>query len=206
MNSKAIFGSATIAVGTISAAIGSTPTNLIKKNIRDDLALWGNVLQAEGNALDADANLRFLSKIGKEISATGNSTIVTGLLLKFSTETTDRLFIAGNLLQALGLAVVIGDIIVLPPFPGQSETITGNIIQIIGNSLQANGWAIDLKSNLEKDDKSKNKKTGFTYEDYLENNNEQSESLIATGSWIQAIGSVVSLIGTIKEQTQESVK
>jgi hypothetical protein len=47
------------------------------------------------------------------------------------------------------------------------------------------------------------KKNGNRYEDYIEHNNGQSQSLVVTGSWIQAIGSVISVIGTIKEETQE---
>jgi hypothetical protein len=61
-------------------------------------------------------------------------------------------------------------------------------LQAIGNSLQATGGKFELL---------KNGKNGNTYKDYVEFNDDQS--LIVTGSWIQAIGSVISLIGLRKE-------
>ena len=203
--SKAIVGSVLVSVGTITAAIGSMPSNYIKSNVRDDLILLGNVLQAEGNAIDAEAKGTVLRSVGKEITASGNLTVITGLVFGIRKEASYKLFITGNWIQALGLAVNIGDAIDLPPFPGQSENIVGSITQFIGNSLQAIGWSEALKNirKDENDNENKQKKIGYYYEDYYKKNNGQSESesLVATGSWIQAIGSVISVIGVIKEVT-----
>lgn len=198
--SKAIIASVIVSVGTITAAIGSTSSNYIKSNVRDDLTLLGNVLQAEGNAIDAKVKGTVLRSVGKEITASGNLTVITGLVFDIRKETSYKLFITGNSLQALGLAVNIGDAIDLPPFPGQSDNIVGSIIQFIGNSLQAIGWSEALE-NIRKDEtdnENNQKKFGYYYENYFKKNNGQSESLVATGSWIQAIGSVISVIGAVK--------
>lgn len=203
-----IVGSVLVSVGTITAAIGSTPSNYIKSNVRDDLTLLGNVLQAEGNAIDAEAKGTVLRSVGKEITASGNLTVITGLAFGFRKEASYKLFITGNWIQALGLAVNIGDAINLPPFPGQSENIVGSITQFIGNSLQAIGWSEALENirKDENDNENKQKKIGYYYKDYFKKNNGQSESesLVATGSWIQAIGSVISVIGVIKEVTLDN--
>lgn len=196
--SKAIVGSVIVSIGTITAAIGSTPSSYIKSSVRDDLTLIGNVLQATGNGIDAEAEGTVLRAVGKEITASGNITVISGLVFDIRKESSYKLFIAGNLLQALGLGVNVGEAIELNPFPGQSENIVGGITQIIGNTLQAFGWSEALIEIREDENRQKN--VGY-YEGYLKKNNGQSESetLVATGSWIQAIGSVISVIGAIKE-------
>ncbi|MEE6452308.1 hypothetical protein RAH41_17220 [Gottfriedia acidiceleris] len=196
--SKAVVGSVIVSIGTITAAIGSTPSNYIKSSVRDELSLIGNVLQATGNGIDAEAEGTVLRAVGKEITASGNITITSGLVFEIPKEASYKLFVAGNLLQALGLGVNIGEAIETKPFPGQSENIVGGLTQIIGNTMQAIGWSEALHDLLENENKQK--EFGF-YEDYLIKNNKQSESelLVATGSWIQAIGSVISVIGAIKE-------
>ncbi|WP_129691254.1 DUF6944 family repetitive protein [Gottfriedia acidiceleris] len=199
--SKAIVGSVIVSIGTIVAAVGSTPSHYLNSSVRDDLTLIGNVLQAEGNAIDAEAKGSVLRAVGKEITASGNLTVITGLVFDIGKEASYKLFIAGNLLQALGLGVNTGETIDTTPFPGQSETIVGGITQIIGNTLQAIGWSEALFEIRE--DVNKQKEVGY-YEDYIKKSNvpSESESLVATGSWIQAIGSVISVIGAIKEGTQ----
>lgn len=195
--SKSIVGSVIVSIGTIIAAIGSSPSNYLKSSVRDDLTLIGNVLQATGNGIDADADGTILRSVGKEITTSGNITVTSGLVFDIPKEASYKLFIAGNLLQALGLGVNVGEAIELEPFPGQSESIVGSITQIIGNTLQAFGWSEAL---FELKEENKQKNIGF-YEGYLRKRNGQSESetIVATGSWIQAIGSVISVIGAIKE-------
>lgn len=126
-----IFGSVIVAVGTISAALGSTPVNFIKSNLRNDLNLWGNVLQAGGNALQADVQGDVLRTVGKEFQSIGNSIVVTGLVMDFNKEIDQKLFITGNWIQALGGAINVG--LGLATFPGHSENIIGNILQATGN-------------------------------------------------------------------------
>ncbi|EJR99335.1 hypothetical protein BK735_21650 [Bacillus mycoides] len=240
-SSKQIFASVIVAVGTILAAIGASPLNFIKSNLREDLNLYGNVLQAGGNALQAEGQGNILRKIGKEFQAIGNTTVITGLVIDFKTQTKQKLFITGNWIQALGGFINVGHGIELTPFPGHAENLTGNILQATGNSLQAMGGIYELKKNGNEDkihtehsngnssqsteegyesEKNKNgdkihvehnnghslQTMGRVYgygsrsENYIEHND--GESLVITGSWIQAIGSVISLIGTIKEETQ----
>ncbi|MFF2878899.1 DUF6944 family repetitive protein [Gottfriedia sp. NPDC057991] len=193
--SKAVVGSVIVSIGTITAAIGSTPSNYIKSSVRDDLSIVGNVLQATGNGIDAEAKGTLFRGIGKEITASGNVIVFSGLVFDIRKEASYKLFIAGNLLQALGLGANIGEAIELTPFPGQAENIVGSLTQFIGNLLQAIGWSEALY-----DIKEDEKKLSY-YEEYLKKSNGQSESevLVATGSWIQAIGSVISVIGAVKE-------
>jgi hypothetical protein len=100
--SKVIFGAGIVAIGTISAAVGASPLNFINSNLREDLSLWGNVLQAGGNALQADGQRDIFRKIGKEVQSIGNSTVITGYVLDLNEETEKKLFITGNWIQALG--------------------------------------------------------------------------------------------------------
>lgn len=51
---KVIFGSWIQAIGTVISAIGSTPSDENNKEFQFNLNLWGNVLQATGNAVLAD--------------------------------------------------------------------------------------------------------------------------------------------------------
>jgi hypothetical protein len=182
-HSKELFGSWIQAIGTIISAIGSTPIRGIEEDIRNDLKLWGNVLQATGNALIADAQETVsFEKIGNEVQAIGNTTVVTGMVIDFSEDTKQALDIKGNLLQALGGGVAFaGDV----ESRDESEQVfqafspIGNLLQVIGNSLQALGGIYEL-----------NRKEGW-------------EELTVNGSWIQAAGSVISALGQTKEELNE---
>ncbi|PFM43713.1 hypothetical protein COC59_31005 [Bacillus cereus] len=55
---KEIVGAWFVAVGTIIAAIGSTPLKRLNSELRKDLSVWGNVLQATGNGLEVFEVLR----------------------------------------------------------------------------------------------------------------------------------------------------
>ncbi|WP_077622384.1 DUF6944 family repetitive protein [Sediminibacillus massiliensis] len=52
---KAVLGAWIQAIGTVIAAIGSTPTTHLPQKLLQDLNLIGNVLQGTGNALMADS-------------------------------------------------------------------------------------------------------------------------------------------------------
>ena len=85
---KEIVGAWFIAVGTIIAAIGSTPLKKLNSGLRKDLNVWGNVLQATGNGLEADGQREIsLELIGTEIQSIGNVTVLTGLIIEFEGET-----------------------------------------------------------------------------------------------------------------------
>lgn len=85
---KEIVGAWFVAVGTIIAAVGSTPFKKLNDELRRDLNVWGNVLQATGNGLEADGQGEIsLEKIGNEIQSIGNVTVLTGLIIEFEDNT-----------------------------------------------------------------------------------------------------------------------
>lgn len=137
---KEIFGALIAAIGTITSAIGSTPFYFIGGNIREDLNIYGNTLQAVGNALEADGQGgRSLEKIGNEIQSSGNVTVLSGLVIDFKDETKIKLVIAGNWTQALGGLTALADEFEDASDQDESFNIVGNLLQAIGNSLQAIG-------------------------------------------------------------------
>lgn len=207
---KEIFGAWIAAIGTITSAIGSTPFDFISSNLRKDLNVYGNVLQAVGNALEADGQGEVsLEQIGNEIQSISNVTVISGLIIEFKEETQIKLVIAGNWTQALGGLTALADEFEDASDKDESLNIIGNLLQSIGNSLQAIGGIEELKSirnedrsnkegnvnDVEKDiDTQVNKKT---------NENEEGKLIDIIGSWVQAVGSVISLIGQIREESEE---
>lgn len=193
---KEILGAWLAAIGTVASAVGSTPFSFIKKDLRNDLNLWGNVLQAVGNALEADGQEGLsLEKIGNELQSVGNVSVIAGLIIDFEDEIQQKLIITGNWIQALGGATALGD--ELEDSSGKNEiyNITGNFLQAIGNSLQAVSGINELQASRNADGENEN-----------ENENEETDesmSLEVVGSWIQAVGSVISLIGQIHEESEE---
>lgn len=182
---KEIFGSWIQAIGTVISAIGSTPSSVITSKLQFDLNLWGNVLQATGNALVADAlETISLEKIGDKVQAFGNTTVIAGMIIELNEITNQLLIIKGNWLQALGGGIVLADEIESRVTPEQTLSILGNLLQVIGNSLQAIGGIYELENNNEKKD----------------GNNKDGQLLEVLGSWIQAIGSVISAISQTKEE------
>ncbi|MGN8842662.1 DUF6944 family repetitive protein [Bacillus sp. 522_BSPC] len=181
---KEIFGSTINTIGTIQAAIGSTPSFHLSKETNYQLRLVGNVLQGTGSALSADGQGTIsLEMLGDEIQAIGNSTVVTGLILyklsKIPTE--QKLIITGSWIQALGSFVGLTDEFFDHTADGRIENIIGGLLQGIGNSLQAVGGTEQLK--------------GIS----------SQQNLGTIGSWIQATGAVLSLIGQVKEEVEEIV-
>ena len=100
--------------------------------------------------------------------------------------------IAGNWIQALGGVTSIGGEIEDSSNIDESYNIVGNLLQATGNSLQAIGGIDELKA-------SRDKVEGISEDD----EDEDGQLIVITGSWIQAVGSVVSLIGQIREESQE---
>ncbi|MGO5014559.1 DUF6944 family repetitive protein [Niallia sp. Sow4_A1] len=181
---KEIFGSTINTLGTIQAAIGSTPSFHLSKETNYQLRLVGNVLQGTGSALSAGGQGTIsLEKLGDEIQAIGNSTVVTGLILYLlsNTQTEQKLIITGNWIQALGSFVGLTDEFFDHTAAGRIENIIGGLLQGIGNSLQAIGGTEQLK--------------GLS----------SQQNLGTIGSWIQATGAVLSLIGQVKEELDEIV-
>jgi hypothetical protein len=176
-NSKQLIGAWTQAIGTVVAAIGSTPSLPIHENDRIGLGLVGNVLQATGNGLEADSQTTLTyGKLGNIIQATGNLTVSTGLAIDFPSDTGERLVISGDLLQVLGAVTALGS-------SNRSYMIIGNSLQVIGNSLQASGGVRILKESAHT----------------IWQPGDGNEILIAKGSWIQALGTILLAIGLTLE-------
>lgn len=194
---KELFGAWIQAIGTVTAAVGSSPS--LDEEIKESLNLWGNALQGTGNALIADAQEEFtLEKLGNQVQAIGNTTVIAGLLLNISEEKKLKLDINGNLLQAAGGGIALPEDLIDEPSTIRTLNITGNVLQIIGNSLQAFGGAEELKSIRGNEDR---------FKGYRESNESKqvssSQSLAINGSWIQAVGSVISAIAQTKESIEE---
>ncbi|QHC03803.1 hypothetical protein GRQ40_07345 [Anoxybacillus sp. PDR2] len=180
---KEIVGYSLSAIGTIQAAIGNTPQFHLNKNLGYQLRLVGNVLQALGSALSADGQgMDSFEKIGDEIQATGNSTVITGMLVgdAWGEKIEQKLMITGLWMQALGSFVGLSDEFFDRTEDGRLENISGSLLQGIGNSLQAISGIQSLNEN-----------------------NSESDLVGVAGSWIQATGSVLSLIGQIQEESEE---
>ena len=180
---KEVFGSVLATIGTIESAIGSTPFKNMSKKLSFNLRLQGNVLQATGNGLSADGQgiIFSLEYIGDVVQAVGNSTVIIGLLIKFKDQIDQKLIISGNWFQALGSFVGLTDEFEDSTPSGRSYNIIGGFLQGIGNSMQALSGVYQLEDE----------------------NDSDAQFLGVLGSWIQAVGSVLSLIGQIKEETQE---
>ncbi|ANB56752.1 hypothetical protein GFC29_533 [Anoxybacillus sp. B7M1] len=180
---KEIVGYSLSAIGTIQAAIGNTPQFHLNKNLGYQLRLVGNVLQALGSALSADGQgTASFEKMGNEIQATGNSTVITGMLVgdAWGEKIEQKLMITGLWMQALGSFVGLSDEFFDRTEDGRLENISGSLLQGIGNSLQAISGIQSLNEN-----------------------NSESDLIGVAGSWIQATGSVLSLIGQIQEESEE---
>lgn len=196
---KEIFGALIAAIGTITSAIGSTPFYFISSNVREDLNIYGNTLQAVGNALEADGQGEIsLEKIGNEIQSIGNVTVISGLVIEFKDETKIKLVIAGNWTQALGGLTALADEFEDASDKDESFNIVGNLLQAIGNSLQAIGGIYELKSIRRERQDSKDELVNSELD-----KKKEGQSIDTIGSWIQAVGSVFSLIGQIREESQE---
>ncbi|EJR23687.1 MULTISPECIES: DUF6944 family repetitive protein [Bacillus cereus group] len=207
---KEIFGAWVAAIGTITSAIGSTPFDFISSNVRKDLNVYGNVLQAVGNALEADGQEEVsLEKIGNEIQSIGNVTVISGLIIDFKEETQIKLVIAGNWTQALGGLTALADEFEDTSDKDETLNIIGNLLQSIGNSLQAIGGIDELKNIRNKDQSNKEgnvndvEKDTNTQVNNETNENEEGKLIDIIGSWVQAVGSVISLIGQIREESEE---
>lgn len=98
-----------------------------------------------------------------------------------NTPAEQKLIITGSWLQALGSFVGLTDEFFDSTADGRIENIIGGLLQGIGNSLQAIGGTEQLKGI----------------------NNDGQQNIGTLGSWIQATGAVISLIGQVKEELEE---
>ena len=186
-NFKETFGSWVQAIGTVVSAIANPPAFVPDDEASDNLDLIGNTLQGTGNAVVADGEEPgTLDQAGNAIQAIGNSTVITGLLRVFPEETSDILIINGNFIQALGGGVSAADITENEPYEGLN--IAGNLLQLLGNSLQGLAGIIELKNG------DSQQESGFQTSQGEEVDPVYIQVL---GSWIQAIGAVLTLIAQL---------
>lgn len=172
---KQRIGSIIQAIGTVISAYANTPNKYFSETFLDDLDLIGNALQATGNALIADGQDPFtLSRIGNEIQAAGNTTVIAGMIMPFEDRTKQVLNIKGNLLQSFGAGIELGDELDEEPSLNKAINVISNLLQAAGNALQALGGKYEL--------------------DEPNGDHEYSQSLILAGSWIQAVGAVLSAL------------
>lgn len=182
---KEFVGSWIQAIGTVTAAVGATPIKSLSEDFRENLSLWGNLLQGTGNALIADSIAQpTLDKRGNQIQAIGNTTVVASIIIDFDKKTKQELEIKGNLMQALGGGASLGEELQNLSETGLTYDIVGNYLQVIGNSMQAIGG----RKQLNKSEKLSYREVKF-----------DGDSLQINGSWIQAVGSVISALGVSKQ-------
>ncbi|WP_261131290.1 DUF6944 family repetitive protein [Bacillus sp. Marseille-Q3570] len=166
------------AVGTVVAAIGSTPTFYLPHIISKELRIVGNALQALGNAMEAAGKSTIsLETTGNKIQALGNLTVIYGIVADIPYVKKQQFEIAGNWLQAFGALLAVIDELK----EGRTEllSIIGNTLQSWGNSMQAVGGILELRGD---------RVTG--------------QNLDVNGSWIQAAGAVIAALG----QSQEEIR
>lgn len=211
---KETFGSWTQAIGTVISAVAGTPSNVLDEEFRKNLDLIGNELQATGNALLADAEETWsLDKLGNIIQAIGNSTVILGLVIDFDEITKQELIIKGNLIQALGGGTALAGAYENPDEPEQAFNATGNLLQVIGNSMQAMGGIAELKNSIlekdqdkdqEQEEQDKEQEQQKYQYPYLEEKPSDAELIQVMGGWVQAVGSVISLIGQLRSNEDEN--
>lgn len=177
---KEVFGAWVQAAGTTLSAIGSTPVKCLTKSQLEGLNLWGNELQALGNALIADSEHYFtMERIGNIIQSVGNLTVIAGILLPVDNETEQELDIKGNLMQALGGSAALKDTLTAKHSIESLYHLYGNLLQIIGNSMLAISGIIELRGG-------------------------EGENINTAGSWIQATGSIIEAVGSTIDYLDET--
>ncbi|WP_099304743.1 DUF6944 family repetitive protein [Bacillus sp. Marseille-P3800] len=174
-NDKELFGSWTQAIGTIVAAVADTPSTRLTPEQVNHLGLYGNALQATGNGLMADTNeFGSMNQAGNAIQAAGNTIIVGALTLSLDETVEQNLIIKGNLFQATGGAVTFNEDLKEDVSMAALYAVIGDFLQVVGNATQAYAAISD-----------------FIVDDH-------EELVNSVGSWIQAIGAVLSALSVTK--------
>lgn len=164
-NITAVAGNWIAAIGTIISAIGSTPSTIFSEQTLKDFSLIGNILEAGGSAIVSETEEALLDIVGAQIAAIGNLVVVAGILSD-NEQSGQLLEKQGDLLQVLGVGITIntqGGLTLI-----ESIANTGNIIQVIGNTMQV----------------------------LADTNTKEGVIVNAVGAWIQAVGSVITALAT----------
>lgn len=140
-----------------------------------NLDILGNEMQATGNALIADSQFEFThDKVGSQVQSVGNLVNVAGFLLDVSEQVEIKFNIKGNLIQATGGSLSYMHALNEEQIPVISfYSIYGNLLQVIGNSMQSLSGILELRG-------------------------EDGVIINTIGGWVQATGSILTLVATIK--------
>jgi hypothetical protein len=169
-----VLGAWVAAIGTILSAIASTPNDdgeqVGNQDNKTKLNVIGNALQAIGNILGSIVEEQPITRLGEQVQAAGNLTVIYGIVSDNDEKTKTKLEISGNSMQLFGgileIVAVFGE-----SFSEEFLNIVGNALQSIGNGLQVVGGEFELTGD-----------------------DDTSQALGFWGSWIQAGGSVISAI------------
>lgn len=204
---KILSASSIQAIGTVVAAFGTTPAIIPEENLRDQLIVYGNLLQGTGNALQADTEeAGSFGRLGNQIQASGNIMVASGYLIELNDETKTTLSIKGSLLQAVGGGVVLSAELEKPPSLLKVYNVSGNLLQIIGNTMQAMGGISMLRESGQK--RVENDQARWLYGEpggfSLGDAKSDGQYLDKLGSWVQAIGAILSAMAGQKELLEEN--
>lgn len=169
---KESFGAWTEALGNTLSAIASTERLDLVEELRLRLNVYGEVLQATGNALSADATEEWnAERIGGGMQSVGNLTTLYGITMPVSDEDELRFNVQGNMLQAVGAAYTMVELEV--PLKSKADQIGfyGLLLGIIGNSIEALASIQELQGM-------------------------EGQPLNEVGAWTQAIGAILGATAT----------
>ncbi|WP_078394132.1 DUF6944 family repetitive protein [Shouchella patagoniensis] len=170
-HAKIIFGQWIVAVGTIFAVIATTQRTNIVEATRSDYSIYGNALEAAGNAIIADGIAEASSeRTGTYIQTFGNLTALYADISDIPDDVEITLNIKGSLLEALGTSYAIFGSEPLND-PSRRETISlyGGLLQLFGNFFEAFGGFVELRGG-------------------------EGESFFEIGTILQAIGAIVTAV------------
>lgn len=171
---KERFGAWMDALGNTLSAIASTERIDLAKELLTRLDVYGEVLQATGGALSADAIEEWnAERVGNGIQSIGNLTTLYGITMPISEDEELLYNVQGNMIQALGAAFTIVALEV--PLKTRADRIGfyGLILGIMGNSMEVLASIQELQEV-------------------------EGQPLNEIGSWTQALGALLSAIATKK--------
>ena len=160
-----------IVIGAWIQAAGTIINAIDPPFAEDDgkvIAKAGNVLQAVGSAVMADAITDPQSKFANEVQSVGNLVVITGLYKGDAS-----LELKGNLIQAAG-----GSLALVPAMiENDYIAFQGDFLQVVGNSIQAISGIKEQRENVD------------------------ASILDDVGAWAQAIGAVIAAIYLQREES-----
>ncbi|MBM7840011.1 hypothetical protein JOC54_003291 [Alkalihalobacillus xiaoxiensis] len=168
---KIIVGLWITAIGTIFSAIATTQRVDLVEATRSSYSIYGNALEAGGNALIADGLAEVSpEKTGTYIQTVGNLTVLYADIAPVPDEKEITLNIQGAFLEALGTSYALFGT-ESPQNPSRFEVISiySAFLQLFGNVIEGIGGIIELKGG-------------------------DGEPIFEIGTILQAIGAVITAL------------